>query len=75
VNGFVLDASTALSWCFRDEKSERTSDVFDRVAFGEQVFVTSFWWYEVMNAFLLAERRKRITAAITSEFLSELGSI
>jgi predicted nucleic acid-binding protein len=75
VSGFVLDASTALSWCFRDEKSEQNSNAFDRIAFAERVFVTSFWWYEVMNAFLYAERRNRITAAITSEFLGELGSI
>ena len=75
MNGFVLDAAVALAWCFRDEKSEQAVKVLDRIATGERVFVTAFWWYEIANALLQAERRKRITAPLTNKFLVELDLI
>jgi predicted nucleic acid-binding protein len=75
VNGFVLDASVALAWCFRDEKSPQAVRVLDRIATGERVLVTALWWYEVLNALLYAERRNRITEALTRKFLSELDLI
>ncbi len=58
----VLDASVALSWCFKDEASEQTDAMLDHVrAFG--ALVPGLWFLEVGNVLLQAERRGRIAPA------------
>jgi predicted nucleic acid-binding protein len=58
----VLDASVALSWCFKDEASAATDVMLDHVrAFG--ALVPGLWFLEVGNVLLQAERRGRIAPA------------
>lgn len=56
---FVLDASVTLAWCFADESDEYALGVLDRLRSSEAV-AASHWGLELVNAFLVAERRGRI---------------
>jgi predicted nucleic acid-binding protein len=57
---FVLDASTTLSWCFKDEKSDRSDALLARLKSGDSAVVPQHWPFEVANTFLVAMRRGRI---------------
>ena len=69
---FVLDASIVLTWCFPDEASQKAEEISERIASGDRIVVSAFWRYEVLNALLVGERRKRITPALTQAFLDDL---
>ena len=71
---FVLDASVALSWCFRDEQTAYSLAVLARLEHEEAV-VPSLWALEVANGLLVAERRNRVTTAELSGLLVALGDI
>ncbi len=59
----VLDSSVALAWALPDEASSR-ADRFLGSASRESVFwVPALWWYEVANALLVAQRRRRLSEA------------
>ena len=60
----VLDCSTALAWCFPDEKADYPLAVLDSLGSGG-AFVPSIWPLEVANALLVGERRNRCTQADT----------
>ena len=59
---FVLDTSMTMSWFLEDEIDPRTLEVL-RLLRHECAVVPSIWRLETANVLLLAERRKRITAA------------
>lgn len=59
---FVIDASVTLAWCFEDEATPLTEALLDRVA-EEGAAAPALWEYEVSNALLVAERRRRISEA------------
>jgi predicted nucleic acid-binding protein len=63
---FVLDASTALAWCFDDESSPYADAVLDRLD-GDTAVVPSSWPLEMANALWSAERRGRLTRADSTE--------
>jgi hypothetical protein len=69
VSQFVLDASVVLTWCFPDEASQKAEEISERIASGDRIVVSAFWRYEVLNALLVGERRKRITPALTQASL------
>jgi predicted nucleic acid-binding protein len=71
---FVLDASTAMSWCFEDEACEATDFVLDNLG-PDHALVPSLWEYEVANVLLAAERRNRITEFQATRFLALLGHL
>jgi predicted nucleic acid-binding protein len=75
VSRFVLDASVVLTWCFPDEAASHAQIVSDRIANGDIPVVPAFWSHEVLNALLVGERRKRITADLTGAFLADLGKL
>ena len=60
---WVLDASIALAWALPDEASDQADRFLSRVTAKDVLWVPSLWWYEVANALVLAERRKRLTEA------------
>jgi predicted nucleic acid-binding protein len=60
---WVLDASIALAWALPDETSLQADQFLSRVSGKGTLWVPSLWWYEVANALILAERRKRLTEA------------
>lgn len=70
----VIDASVTMSWCFEDEASDASDDVFARVVRWGGV-VPTLWRYEVANVLVLAARRDRISAAASKRFLSTLDRL
>ena len=68
----VIDASILAAW-FLDEKSDpRVETAFDTVAHVE-TRAPSLFYYEIRNALLVSERRKRITEVMSAAFLRDLG--
>lgn len=61
MSGFVLDASTALAWCFKDESSA-DADRAQQILADSTALVPRIWHAEVANGLLAGERRKRIDA-------------
>ncbi len=60
---FVLDASFALTWVLKDEATPQTDKVLDSLGRGAKAFVPALWRWEIANALLGIERRKRATQA------------
>jgi len=60
VSLFVLDASVALAWCFRDEATPETDALAVRANSGGFV-VPPLWHLEVANILVGSERRGRAT--------------
>jgi predicted nucleic acid-binding protein len=73
VSDFVIDASVVLKWCFPDEHSVEAGRILDLMRTpGSRAVVPPFFHHEVLNALLMGERRNRITAAATSEFMRDV---
>ena len=72
---FVLDSSLAMAFVFEDEGTPRTDRVLDSLGGGDEAVTPSLWRWEVGNALLMAERRKRITAADTNRHLAALQAL
>ena len=68
---FVLDCSTALSWCFDDESDTRADAALDALEF-EPALVPSIWPLEILNALLVAERAQRISVSESDAVLEML---
>jgi len=60
---WVIDSSIALAWALPDETSKEADLVLDRILAGNIFWVPALWWYEMANALLMAQRRKRLTEA------------
>jgi predicted nucleic acid-binding protein len=72
---FVLDASVTLAWCFPDESTAYTEGILDLLAAGAEATTPALWPFEVANALLMAERRKRITTAQVASVLQRIASL
>jgi predicted nucleic acid-binding protein len=72
--GFVLDCSVALAWCFLDEHAPYPQSVLNSLA-TTAAAVPSLWFLEVANALLVGERRGRCTAADVATWLGFLGAL
>jgi len=72
---FVLDSSLAMAFVFEDEASPKTDRVLDDLGVGDEAVTPSLWQWEVGNALLMAERRKRITAVDTNRHLAALQAL
>ncbi|TVR96231.1 MAG: PIN domain-containing protein [Rhodospirillales bacterium] len=68
---FVVDASVTASWCFPDESHSAANSALRRLAEDDAV-VPALWWFEVRNVLVVSERRGRIDAASSTEFISDL---
>ena len=66
-DGFVLDCSVTMAWCFDDEATPYTDGVRDSLA-DKRAVVPSIWPLEVANATIVGERRKRLDEARSSRF-------
>jgi predicted nucleic acid-binding protein len=69
---FVLDCSVALAWYFPDENDTYANSVLDGLEVDRAVTPT-VWTLEFLNAFLVAERRGRISAHHTAQCLAEVS--
>jgi len=70
----VLDASIALSWCFKNEATAVGDRVLERLV-AETASVPAIWHLEIANVLALSERRGRITRANSSEFIALLETL
>ena|SRR5581483_7380105 len=68
---FILDASVALTWLFKDERTKRTTSLLRRVV-DEGAIVPPLWHYEISSGLLLGIRRKRLTVDIVRDRLNLL---
>jgi len=59
-DGFVADASVAVSWAALSQSSAVTDRLLDDVASGTPFTVPVLWMFEVANSLLMLTRRKRI---------------
>ena len=69
---FILDASVTMAWCFEDEVTDYSENVFDRLVTSRAI-VPSLWALEVANVLLLAQRKKRISKIKSAEFKDSLN--
>jgi predicted nucleic acid-binding protein len=72
---FVIDASIAACWCFRDEEHPRADTAFTLLQEESDVITPFLFWFEIRNAALLGVRRKRITEGEMAAFLSRLENM
>ena len=68
---FVVDGSVCLSWLFPDEDDRDAVAAYDRIQV-EDAIAPRLWWFEVRNAVLVAERRKRLTQAQVDDALAAI---
>jgi predicted nucleic acid-binding protein len=68
----VIDASTTACWAFSDE-SELVADAARDQLIYDSAVAPSLWWFEVRNAMIVNERRKRIGEDETVAFLARLA--
>ena len=70
----VIDASVAIAWLLEDED---TSDTVASLAAAEDVetFVPQLWHFEIRNALLNAERRRRLHQDQMQERLHYLNAL
>ena len=74
MTGVVVDASTALAWCFPDEGSDYADRVLVAVE-GRTILVPALWNLEIANAILVGERKKRLRPAEIRRFAALLGGL
>ena len=70
----VLDASVALTWCFKNEATAAADRVLERLA-ADAASVPAIWHLEIANVLALSERRRRITPARSAEFIALLETL
>ena len=58
----VVDSSVTLTWCFEDEQTAASLALLEQVVENGAV-APIVWPLEVLNALVMAERRKRVDAA------------
>ena len=74
MSAVVVDTSIALTWCFEDEASLETDQLFERVR-DDGALVPGLWYLELGNVLLQAEKRGRITrddVALRLELIADL---
>lgn len=71
---FVLDCSVTMAWFFEDEIDPKAMALLDRAVDGEAM-APAIWPGEVANAFLTAERHRRMTRAKVDEDIALLARV
>ena len=71
---FVVDSSFALAWVLTDETTPETHEVLGSLGQGAKAFVPALWRWEIANALLNVEKRKRATKAEVGRHLTLLQS-
>jgi len=73
-NGFIVDNSVVMSWCFKEQANPYADSILER--FKEAVaYVPPVWPLEVVNVLLAAERKKCISEADSVHFISLLSQL
>lgn len=71
----MLDASTAVSWCFEETQTPYAVGVLDAITQGAMAHVPHIWPLEVTNALVKAARRKHITRDELFEFATQIANL
>jgi predicted nucleic acid-binding protein len=71
---FVLDASIAVCWAFDDEEHPTARLALERLHI-DAAIAPRLWWFEVRNALLVSERRRRLTDSDSGRFLQQLARL
>lgn len=71
---FVLDASVAACWAFRDEAHPLAESAL-LLAKTDEMVVPGLWWFEIRNILVVNERRKRIAEKETRAFLTAISKL
>jgi predicted nucleic acid-binding protein len=74
IPALVMDASSALSWCFEDESGPEADALIEKVA-AEGAVVPVLWALEIANGLVVAERRGRIKPAHSAAFIAMLEEL
>lgn len=74
MTAFVFDSSIALFWCFENEATGATRQLPEHLR-AEPAAVPNLWYVEIADVLALAERRQRITAAETAQFIALLEEL
>jgi predicted nucleic acid-binding protein len=69
---FVLDASMALAWCFREEATDASEKLLRRMD-AESAIVPAWWFIEIVNVLAIAERKGRLKSSEARSFIEILG--
>jgi predicted nucleic acid-binding protein len=70
----VVDASVVMAWLFAESESPRVAAAFETIRRREAV-APVLLYFEMRNALLLAERRRRITQDQSAAFLRQLAKL
>ena len=74
MSSVVIDASTALAWCFPEEASEYADGVLVSLK-GKTMLVPAVWSLEVANVVLVGERQKRLAQPEIQRFTTLLENL
>jgi predicted nucleic acid-binding protein len=67
----VVDCSIAMTWIFHNEATPHTAKRLNQ----EVALVPDWWFLELTNVLVLAERKGRIMPVDTAKFLAELSKL
>jgi predicted nucleic acid-binding protein len=70
----IVDASTALAWCFPDEANAISDGILFALR-GQTLMVPAIWSLEIANTVLVAERRGRLKLHQVNRFLELLAEM
>ena len=70
----VIDASVGVAWLLPDESNTRADAIYVRLQ-TDGGLVTQHWHFEIRNALLRAERRRRMDADLVGDHLVRLSEI
>jgi predicted nucleic acid-binding protein len=70
----VVDASVAMSWCFLDEATPAARKLLAGIS-DSAILVPAWWYIEITNVLVLAERKGRITADQVAEFTALIEAL
>lgn len=71
----VIDASVVLAWLIPDEHTPAAERIIGRLTLGHQAQAPALLPFEVANALLMAQRRRRITASVAAELQREFAAL
>lgn len=72
---FVLDASVSVAWCFPEESAAYAEGVLDLLSHGIEALTPAIWPFELANALLAGEGRKRLTVAQVTSVLQRIADL
>ena len=71
---FIIDCSLAMAWLFKDEATDKTTEILQRLA-SETGLVPAWWFLEVTNVIALAERKGRVAPQESQQFIVEVSQL